>query len=111
MKLINIFIYITKTGKKPFYNWQKKLNTNTRAIIRTRLDRVKLGNLGDSKAIKNGNGIWELRINYGPGYRIYLGKKGSTIVILLIGGNKGSQNRDVAKAKQYWLEYKESENE
>ncbi len=109
--MIKIFIYTTKAEKEPFFNWQKKLNSNTKAIIRTRLDRVRIGNLGDSKTIKNGGGVCELRINYGPGYRIYFGKKGSMIVILLIGGNKNSQKRDLSKAKQYWLEYKELEHE
>lgn len=111
MALIKIFIYVTKTGKSPFYAWQNKLNVNTKALIKTRIDRVRLGNLGDSKAIKNGAGVYELRINRGPGYRIYFGKKGSMIVILLIGGDKNSQKRDISKAKQYWLEYKESEHE
>jgi putative addiction module killer protein len=66
-----------------------------------------LGNFGDSKIIKGGDGIWELRINFGPGYRVYFGKKGTTIIILLLGGNKGTQERDIIKAKKYWLEYKE----
>lgn len=65
-----------------------------------------MGNFGDAKIIQNAEGIWELRIDYGPGYRIYFGKDGKTVVILLIGGEKKSQNRDIRKAKQYWLEYK-----
>ena len=109
--LINIFIYTTQRGKEPFWDWQKKLDKSTRAIIRTRIDRVRLGNFGDCKTIKNSNGIFELRVGFGPGYRIYFAKKGSTIVILLIGGNKSSQKKDITKAKQYWLEYKESKNE
>ncbi|MBX9830599.1 type II toxin-antitoxin system RelE/ParE family toxin [Candidatus Babeliales bacterium] len=100
-------VYKTKTGKSPFFTWKDKLELGTRAIIRTRLDRVSDGNLGDSKPIKGAQGIHELRINYGPGYRIYFGKKGNTVVILLIGGDKASQNRDIERAKQYWLEYKE----
>ena len=57
--------------------------------------------------IKNGNGICELRIDYGPGYRIYFGKKGMLTIILLIGGDKKTQDRDIAKAKQYWLQCEE----
>jgi putative addiction module killer protein len=70
-----------------------------------------LGNFGDCKLIKGGEGVSELRIDYGPGYRIYFGKDKATIVALLIGGNKGSQTRDIAKAKRYWLDYKESLDE
>lgn len=79
-----------------------------RAVVIKRLDRIKLGNFGDAKRIKNGNGIWELRIDHGPGYRIYFGQEEGRIVILLMGGNKKSQQRDITKAKQYWLQYKES---
>ena len=82
-----------------------------RAIIRTRLDRMSLGNFGDSKIIKGSGGIWELRIDVGPGYQIYFGKKGSTVIILLVGGDKGSQARDITKATSYWLECKELTNE
>jgi len=72
---MKIFIYMTRSGKSPFYDWLKKLDSNARAIVRVRLDRIILGNFGDSKIIKNGSGIFELRINFGPGYRIYYGKK------------------------------------
>ncbi len=77
------------------------------AIVMNRLDRIRLCNFGDAKRIQGGNGIWELRIDHGPGYRIYFGKEGTMIVVLLTGGNKKRQNRDITKAKQYWLEYKE----
>ncbi|TET35293.1 type II toxin-antitoxin system RelE/ParE family toxin [Candidatus Dependentiae bacterium] len=111
MSFIKIFIYRTKNGRVPFSKWKDSLDEKTRAIVRTRLDRVRLGNFGDSKRIKDGNGIWELRISYGPGYRIYFGKMKTTLVILLVGGNKGSQKRDIEKAKQYWLETEESFHE
>jgi len=104
---MKIITYTSSTGKSPFYTWQKKLDSPTRAIIRTRLDRISLGNFGDSKIVKGGEGIWELRIDVGPGYRIYFGKKGTTIIVLLVGGAKKTQERDIAKAKQYWLECKE----
>jgi len=108
---MKIVVYSTSTDRSPFYDWQKKLDENTRAIVRTRLDRIRLGNFGDSKVIKGGDGICELRIDFGPGYRIYFGKKGSTVVVLLVGGNKSSQDRDIEKAKRYWLECKEVSNE
>jgi len=104
---IKILIYTSSTGKAPFKVWLNDLDIKTRAIIKTRLDRISLGNFGDSKTIKNGGGVKELRISYGPGYRIYYGMKGSTLVILLVGGDKKSQNRDITKAKQYWLDIKE----
>ena len=74
----------------------------------TRLDRIALGAFGDYKPIKGAHGLFELRIDFGPGYRIYFGNQGSQLVILLIDGDKGSQSRDIAKAKRYWESYKES---
>ena len=93
MDILKIIIYTTCTGKRPFSDWRDKLDVKARAIVRTRIDRVRVGNFGDCKPIKNGDGIWELRIDYGPGYRVYFGKKGGMIVVLLVGGDKGSQNR------------------
>jgi len=104
---LKITTYTTKTGKTPFLAWQNALDVKARAIVRTRLARVSWGNFGDCKLLKNGEGVWELRIDFGPGYRIYFGKKGATVVVLLVGGDKGSQERDIAKAKKYWLECKE----
>lgn len=109
--MIQIIFYTTSTGKKPFIEWQDELDVKAKSVVITRLARVRLGNFGDCKQIKEGDGVWELRIDCGPGYRIYFGKRGTTIVVLLIGGDKGSQSRDIAKAKRYWLEYKRSEHE
>lgn len=109
MSLIKIVVYKTDTKKIPFKDWYLGLDTKVRVIIDTRLDRLSLGNFGDYKLLKNANGVYELRIDYGPGYRIYFGKDGHTIVVLLVGGNKSSQERDIAKAQRYWLIYKESQ--
>ncbi len=76
---------------------------HTRAKILTRLDRLKFGNFGDCKTLKEG--VCELRIHYGPGIRIYYGKIGNKVILLLCGGDKGSQDRDVAKAKEYLKDY------
>ena len=108
MSLIQISVYRTNTGKVPYFEWEDELDNFTKAIVTNRLERIKLGNFGDAKVIKDGGGIWELRIDYGSGYRIYFGKQGSAIIVLLMGGDKKSQNRDIKKAKQYWLEYKGS---
>ena len=108
MGTIKILIYATSTGNEPYSTWEDDLDTKARAVVKNRLDRIRLSNFGDAKIIKGGEGIWELRIDYGPGYRVYFGKQGTTIVVLLTGGAKGSQSRDIAKAKRYWLDYKDS---
>ena len=107
MNLTKIIIYTTKTGRSPFSDWRDDLDTSTRAVIRARIERIRLGNFGDSKRIKNGGGIWEIRIDYGPGYRIYFGISKMIVLVLLLGGDKRSQDRDIAKAKKYWIECRE----
>ena len=95
--------YVTTSGKEPFEDWLQALkDVKTRAIIRTRLNRVRVGNFGDSKSL--GEGIHELRIHYGPGYRLYIGEWDDTIVILFCGGSKRTQDRDIRRAKEYWRE-------
>lgn len=71
--------------------------------IRARLDRVEAGNLGDYKAVDKG--VWELRIDYGPGYRVYFGQVGTTLIVLLCGGDKSSQDEDIRQAIEYWTDY------
>ena len=99
-------IYCTKKGKKPFIEWLESLKEKTvRAQITNRLNRVVQSNYGDCQSV--GNGVYELRIHYGAGYRIYFAEQGKTIVLLLTGGNKKTQCKDIEKAKQYWNEFKE----
>jgi len=82
-----------------FRKWRTKLrDQRARAAIASRLDRLAYGHAGDVEPI--GNGISELKIHYGPGYRVYFCKAGDTIVILLCGGDKGSQARDIKTAKR-----------
>ena len=101
---IEIEIYQTDTGKKPFGDWFDDIREiHTRAKILTRLDRLKLGNFRDCKTI--GDGVNELRIHYGPGIRIYYARVENTIILLLCGGDKGSQARDISKAKEYLKDY------
>lgn len=106
MSVIRTITYKTSTGKEPFVDWLLDLDTDTRAIVVTRLKRVSMGNYGDCKLLQSAGGVWELRIDYGSGYRVYFGKEGNAIVILLVGGDKKSQSRDIIKAQRYWLDYK-----
>jgi putative addiction module killer protein len=100
----NIVIYQTSDGKKPFQKWLSKLDRAARARVTIAIGKLEDGNIGSLKSI--GNGVYEIRIFYGPGYRVYLGQEGSTLVILLHGGTKKRQSDDINLAKQLWLEYK-----
>lgn len=99
-----IRVYQRNGGKRPFIVWLEALkDIRARAIIKARLGRVQLGNLGDYKPV--GNGVYELRIDVGPGYRIYFGIDGTKVILLLLGGSKRKQQRDIKKAKEYWQDY------
>ena len=98
-------IYETDDGQVPFSEWLASLkNRKARGIIRTRLNRVRLGLLGDTKSV--GEGVQELRISFGPGYRVYFAQDGDTLIILLCGGDKKTQSRDIECAKEYWKDYR-----
>jgi len=102
--------YKTSSGKIPFIDWMQSLKDPvTRLRIRRRLDRVELGNFGDYKPL--GDGVYELKLDFGSGYRIYFAEDGDTIVILLSGGDKSSQVKDIATAKMYWQELLRHDNE
>jgi putative addiction module killer protein len=111
MDKIKIINYKTSLKKEPFTEWINSLDITERAIIHTRLNRIRIGNFGDCKSIKNCPGIFEFRINFGPGYRIYYGKIQTTVILLLCGGIKHSQSRDIERARYYWEDYKEATNE
>jgi putative addiction module killer protein len=96
--------YLTADEQSPFNEWLTNLrDRRARARIQTRIARVRLGNLGDYAAV--GEGVQELRVFYGPGYRVYFGFEGSTVVLLLCGGSKASQQRDIKTAITYWRDY------
>ena len=102
-------MFRTPDGTVPFDEWLNNLRDKMAvARVLARLARVRLGNLGDCKAV--GEGVSELRVDYGPGYRVYFGQKGRTLVVLLCGGDKRTQDRDIRLAKKYWSEFKESES-
>ena len=89
-KPIEIQEYLTQNGKCPFDEWLRSLkDVKARALIRVRINRLILGNFGDCKSV--GDGVSELRINFGPGYRIYFGRDGLILIILLCAGSKSSQ--------------------
>ena len=97
--------YVTVDGQVPFDNWYNSLrDSKISTIIDKRLNRVILGNLGDCQSV--GEGVFELRIDYGPGFRIYFGQVGTTIIILLCGGDKSTQGRDIRQAIEYWTDYR-----
>lgn len=97
--------YLTESGGKPFKEWLDGLRDITaRQKVRIRLDRVRLGNLGKNRSI--GEGAYELKIDYGPGYRAYYGFDKKTVVLLLLGGDKSSQKKDITQARKYWEDYK-----
>jgi len=104
MKEREIREYLTDTDRNPFREWLHALrDLQARARIRVRLNRIRLGNLGDCRPV--GEGVMELRLDFGPGYRIYFGQDGNILVILLCGGDKRTQTRNIATAKQYWQSY------
>ena len=95
--------YATSNGREPFEEWLDSLrDKKSQAIVLERLNRVRLGNFGDCRHL--GEGVYELRIHYGPGYRVYFGELDEVIVILLCGGTKGTQKLDIKKARGYWQE-------
>lgn len=103
--MIELRRYQLEDESCPVTEWLRGLrDTRARAQIAVRLRRVSAGNFGDCKSV--GEGVSELRIDIGSGYRVYYGKHGQTLVILLCGGDKGSQQTDIAHAKAYWADWK-----
>ena len=103
---ISVAQYVTSSGKVPYQEWLGRLRDKTaKAAVIRRVLRIELGDLGDHKRL--GDGVSELRIHVGPGYRIYFGTIGDTIIVLLVAGEKKTQARDVERAKQYWKDHQE----
>jgi putative addiction module killer protein len=98
--------YLDDSGKSPFLLWLYSLRDKMAVYrIRARLDRVVLGNFGTVEPV--GGGVRELKIDHGPGYRIYYAISGKNVVLLLVGGDKSTQQRDIETAKVYWKRQKE----
>ena len=102
--IVEVLEYLTPDGRNPFREWLEALkDREARARVRVRINRIRLGNFGDSKSV--GGGISELRIPHGPGYRVYYGRQGDAIVLLLCGGDKRTQSRDIDVAQDRWQDY------
>ena len=108
MGMIKLITYKTDTGKEPLIEWLDDLDITNRNIINTRITRLRLGNFQSCKPVKGSkSGISEIVIDHGPGYRVYYGKKSLLVIILLVGGIKRTQRRDIEKAERYWAAYQE----
>ena len=99
-----VMIYANPNGVEPFVAWLKGLrDPSVRRRILMRLRRVEQGNYGDYRSVQDG--VYELRFQFGPGYRVYFGEDGNTVVVILGGGDKSTQSRDIDNAKACWKEY------
>jgi len=97
--------YTDEQGKSPYAQWLRGLrDVRAKAKIIMQVDKMELGLFGDVEPI--GDGLSELRIHYGPGYRVYYGKAGRQVYLLLCGGDKSTQSKDIKKAKVYWQDHK-----
>ena len=102
--MIEIREYIDDRGRSPFGRWFSGLDAGAAARVRTSLARMEAGNLSNVRGV--GRGVLECRINVGPGYRVYVGRDGDTLIVLLAGGTKARQQRDIERARELWQEYK-----
>lgn len=103
--MIQVLQYVTAGGKNVFETWLRSLKDKRAAArVAARIERLQVGNFGDCKFLRDG--IWEQRIDYGPGYRVYYSMIGVTIVLLLCGGDKRRQSADIAAAIEYLADYK-----
>jgi putative addiction module killer protein len=96
--------FLTSDGKSPFEDWFADLDQAAAAKVTVALVRLGQGNTSNVEGL--GEGVLEYRIDWGPGYRVYFGRDGETLVILLTGGTKKRQSRDIARAKQMWADYR-----
>jgi putative addiction module killer protein len=102
--VLEIRYYLTSDGQSPFEKWFAGLDPSARAKVTTAIVRLEQGNLSNVKGA--GEGVLEYRINFGPGYRVYFGREGEVLVILLTGGTKKRQQRDIAAAVEMWADYR-----
>ena len=102
--MLELRYYLASDGSSPFEEWFAELHALAAAKVTTALARLEQGNLSNAKGV--GEGVLEYRIDWGPGYRVYFGRDGDVLVILLTGGTKQRQQRDIEAAKSSWTDYK-----
>jgi putative addiction module killer protein len=107
--MIEVREYLDRAGGSPFANWFADLNPRAAAKVTTALTRLAAGNFSNVKGV--GSGVFECRIDFGPGYRVYFGKDGERLVIVLAGGSKKRQQRDIEAALTNWQAYKRRKKE
>ena len=103
--MIETRTYVDYEGGSPYAKWFNSLNAPAAAKVVTALVRMEQGNMSNTKSV--GSGVFECRIDFGPGYRVYFGKDGDTPIILLGGGTKKRQQKDIQDARKIWKEYKQ----
>ena len=99
--------YLDELGRSPFRRWLQRLDATAAAKVVTALYRLEQGNLSNVKSV--GNGVFEQRIHFGPGYRVYFGRRGTSLVILLGGGSKQRQAEEITAAQETWNLYRQRE--
>ena len=102
--MIDVVLYVDASGASPFTEWFDELDARAAAKVTTAIARMVNGNLSSVKSV--GQGVVEYRIDYGPGYRVYFGRDGDALIILLAGGTKKRQQRDIEQAHERWADYK-----
>jgi putative addiction module killer protein len=107
--MLELRYYLSETGDSPFAEWFGSLDPEARARVATALARIEQGNLSNVKSV--GRGVLEYRIDFGPGYRVYLGRDGDMLLILLTGGTKKRQPRDIQTAAELWKAYRQSKRD
>jgi putative addiction module killer protein len=103
-QVLELRYYLTGDGQSPFESWFSDLDAAAAAKVSVALVRLGQGNASNAKSV--GEGVLEYRIDWGPGYRVYFGRDGEVLVILLTGGTKKRQRRDIERAKELWADYK-----
>ena len=109
LESLRVLEYLERGGRSPFSDWFRNLDAHAAAKVSTCLARLGAGNFSNVKGA--GGGVFEYRIDFGPGYRVYFGKDGDALVILLGGGTKKRQERDIALAHKWWADYKKRKTE
>jgi putative addiction module killer protein len=105
LKMVEVGEYLDRAGRSPFAAWSDRLNRGAAVRVAASLARMQQGNFSNAKGV--GAGVYEYRIDFGPGYRIYFGKDGDRLVILVGGGTKNRQQEDIRIALDRWQDYKQ----